>query len=168
MAAVADPLEVVANNSVIAVVPKKYSAHCLAAIINSRVSRYYAFLTLRSAILLRRRAHWFPRALKALRMPELAHRSAGALHNLAVEASDLSRHVARNLLDAYADWVAEIALFTKAGFLGVQARGLEVIDREDLAAVQPAGKKRRHRRGRNLVRFCRYPFTHARSVASKR
>lgn len=141
VAAVADPLEVVANNSVIAVVPKKFSAHCLAAIINSRVSRYYAFLTLRSAILLRRRAHWFPRALKALRMPELAPRSAGALHNLAVEASDLSGHVARNLLDAYADWVADIALFTKAGFLGVQARGLEVVDREDLAAVQPQGNK---------------------------
>jgi hypothetical protein len=47
--------------------------------------------------------------------------------------------VAQNLLDAYGDWIADIALFTKAGFLGVQARGLEVIDREDLAAVQPQG-----------------------------
>jgi hypothetical protein len=141
VAAVADPLAVVANNSVIAVVPKRYSAHCLAAIINSRVSRYYAFLTLRSAILLRRRAHWFPRALKALRMPELTPRSAGALHNLAVEASDLSAQVARNLPDAYADWIADIALFTKAGFLGVRSSGLDAIDREDLAAIQPQGNK---------------------------
>jgi hypothetical protein len=141
VAAVVDPTQVLANDSVNVVVPKRYSAHCLAAIINSRVSRYYAFLTLRSAILLRRRAHWFPRALKALRMPELTPHSAGALHNLAVEASGLSGHVARNLLDAYADWVADIALFTKAGFLGVQARGLEVIDREDLAAVQTRGNK---------------------------
>jgi hypothetical protein len=141
VAAVADPLAVVANNSVIAAVPKRYSAHCLAAIINSRISRYYAFLTLRSAILLRRRAHWFPRALKALRMPELNPRSAGGLHNLAVEASDLSGRVARNLLDAHADWIADIALFTKAGFLGVRSSGLAAIDREDLAAVQPQGNK---------------------------
>ena len=141
VAAVADPLTVVANNSVIAVVPKQYSAHCLAAIINSRISRYYALLTLRSAILLRRRAHWFPRTLKALRMPELNPRSAGALHNLAVEASDLSAQVARSLPDAYADWVADIALFTKAGFLGVRSTGLDVIDREDLAAVQPQGNR---------------------------
>jgi hypothetical protein len=141
VAAVANPLAVVANNSVIVVVPKKYSAHCLTAVINSRISRYYAFLTLRSAILLRRRAHWFPRALKALPMPELTPRSAGALHNLAVEASDLSARVARNLPDAYADWVADIALFSKAGFLGVRSTGLEALDREDLATAQAQGNK---------------------------
>jgi hypothetical protein len=137
VAAVADPLAVVANNSVIAVVPKRASAHCLAAIINSRISRYYAFLTLRSAILLRRRAHWFPRALKALRMPELTARRAGVLHNLAVEAAALSGQVAQSLPSAYANWVADVALFTKAGFLGVQARGVEAIDRQDLVATQP-------------------------------
>jgi Eco57I restriction-modification methylase len=136
-AAVADPLKVVANNSVIAVVPKKYSAHCLAAIINSRLSRYYSFLTLRAAILLRRRTTWYPRALKALPMPQLTPASAGALHRLAVEASELSARVARSVADAYADWISDIALFTKAGFLAVQAEGVDMIEREDLAASEP-------------------------------
>ena len=73
-AAVVDPLRVVSNDSANILVPKKYSAYCLAAIVDLRLSRYYAFLTLRSAILLRRRSHWFPRAINALRMPDLTPR----------------------------------------------------------------------------------------------
>jgi hypothetical protein len=60
---------------------------------------------------------------------------------MAVQASDLSAQVAQNLPDAYADWVADIALFTKAGFLGVRSSGVDAIDREDLAAIQPQGNK---------------------------
>ncbi|HXJ92508.1 MAG TPA: N-6 DNA methylase [Terriglobia bacterium] len=139
-AAVADPLSVVANNSVIVVVPKKFSAYCLAAIINSRVSRYYAFLTLRSAILLRRRTTWFPRAIKALRMPALTPQTSRKLHDLAFEATQLSATVRKSAVEAYADEISTVADLTKAGFLGVQAPHDAIpLYREDLAAAQVDG-----------------------------
>lgn len=135
-AAVADPLEVAANNSVIVLVPKKYSAYCLAAIVNSRISRYYAFLTLRSAILLRRRTTWFPRAIKALRMPKLSAKSAKHLHDLGSEASRLSADLQVSEVQVYEEATLEAAEFKKAGFLGVQTVGLvNPIEREDLAAA---------------------------------
>jgi hypothetical protein len=139
-AAVIDPLRVVSNDSANVVVPKKYSAYCLAAIINSRVSRYYAFLTLRSAILLRRRSHWFPRALKALRMPDLTPKTAKALHALAFEATELSGSVKVNETETYLDAIAEIAKFEKGGFLGLQvSQKSGSLDREELAAAQISG-----------------------------
>jgi hypothetical protein len=140
-AAVIDPLQIVANNSTIIAVPKKCSAYCLAAIINSRVSRYYSFLTLRSAILLRRRTHWFPRAINALRMPDMTPKSAQALHNLAYEATELSGSVKENETEAYLEAVAEVTRFEKAGFLGLQTSEKSgSLDREELAAAQITGK----------------------------
>jgi hypothetical protein len=140
-AAVIDPLQVAANNSTMVVIPKKYSAFCLASIINSRISRYYSFLTLRAAILLRRRTTWFPRAINGLRMPDLSPESAQALHNLAVEATELSGSVKENEIEAYLEAIAEIAKFEKAGFLGLQASEKSgSLDREELAAAQISGK----------------------------
>ena len=140
-AAVVDPLRVVSNDSANILVPKKYSAYCLAAIVNSRLSRYYAFLTLRSAILLRRRSHWFPRALKGLRMPDLSPKTAQALHDLAFEATESSGSVKENETEVYLDAVAEITKFEKAGFLSLQtAEKSGSFDREELAAAQISGK----------------------------
>ena len=140
-AAVVDPLRVVSNDSANILVPKKYSAYCLAAIVNSRLSRYYAFLTLRSAILLRRRSHWFPQALKGLRMPDLSPKTAQALHDLAFEATESSGSVKENETEVYLDAVAEITKFEKAGFLSLQtAEKSGSFDREELAAAQISGK----------------------------
>src|SRR5271157_5845934 len=142
VAAVADPLTVVANNSVIAVVPKKYSAHCIAAVVNSRVSRYYAFLTGRSAILLRRRTHWFPRTLKALRVPGLSDATAGRLHSLSVEATSLSNSILATEAEVYAAEVAAVTEFKKAGFLGLRVtKPDETADREDLAGSEVSGNQ---------------------------
>jgi len=142
VAAVADPLSVVANNSAIAVVPRKFSAHCIAAIINSRISRYYAFLALRSAILLRRRTHWYPRTIKALPLPRLFPKRARRLHDLSVEASALSSSIPGSEADVYTVGAAGVKEWTKAGFLGLQVKcEADNIDREDLeAASMQAGE----------------------------
>lgn len=141
-AAVIDPLNVVANNSVIAVVPKKHSAHCLAAIINSRISRYFSFHTLRSAILLRRRTTWYPRAIKALRMPRLSARMAKNLHKLSFEASKLSASILGSKAEVYAAEVGDTLQMTKAGFLGLRAANPNAtIDREDLALAEIQGNE---------------------------
>ncbi|MGH7455866.1 MAG: hypothetical protein ACRENG_31205, partial [bacterium] len=134
VAAVANPLETCANNSVIAVAPFKYSAHVIAALINSRISRYYAFLLLRSAILLRRRATWFPRTIKYLPLPDLKNTQATRLHRLAKEATLLSQNVHLDELDKYLDLISHCQNLTKAGFLGVKWSGEgSMIDRDDLA-----------------------------------
>lgn len=136
---VVDPTEAAANNSTLVLIPKKYSAFVWAAILNARVSRYYAFLTLRSAILLRRRTTWFPRAIKALRMPGLSSASAKKLHKLAKEATELSASVAGSEVEAYISGTAEIEQTIKAGFLGVQFGNAVEIDREDLAEARVSG-----------------------------
>ncbi len=142
VAAVFDPLTVAANNSTLVVVPKKYSAPCLAAVINSRISRYYSFLLLRSAILLRKRTTWFPRAILALRFPKLTAKTAKALHSLAVEAGELSSSVKGNETEAFRAAIAEVPLLTKAGFLGLKLSARDqIIDREDLAAAKLDGKR---------------------------
>ncbi|HEY6350801.1 MAG TPA: N-6 DNA methylase [Candidatus Angelobacter sp.] len=131
-ACVFDPLGVVANNSTLVLVPKKFSAYCLSAIVNSRISRYYAFLTLRSAILRRRRTTWFPRAIKALRMPKLSTKTAQVLHNLAYEATELSAAVPGSEAEAFLAGTATIAEFKKAAFLGLRLANAAGIDRDDL------------------------------------
>jgi hypothetical protein len=141
VASVIDPLKTAANNSTIVLVPKKYSAYCLAAILNSRVLRYYAFLTQRSAILLRRRTTWFPRAIKALPMPELTKKTAKALHELAKRATILSAGVAGSEAEAYLAGNAKIEQFKKAAFLGVQFTIQGEIDREDLADAKVSGNE---------------------------
>lgn len=142
LAAVGDPLEVCANNSVLVVVPLKYSAHVIAAIINSRVARYYAFLLTRSAILLRRRSTWFPRAIKHLPLPDLNNDQAERLHKLALEANAISEGVQLDEIDAYVSMTAAGVTLTKAGFLGLKAVG-ETIDRDELADTKVTGKEMR-------------------------
>jgi hypothetical protein len=142
LAAVGDPLEVCANNSVLVVVPLKYSAHVIAAIINSRVARYFAFLLTRSAILLRRRSTWFPRAIKCLPLPNLNDADAKHLHKLALDANGLSEGVQLDEIDAYLSLTAAGVPMTKAGFLGLKACG-EAIDRDELAESKVSGKELR-------------------------
>lgn len=132
-AAVGDPLWHCANNSVIVVSPYKYSAHVIAAIINSRISRYYAFMLLRSGILLRRRAHWYPRTIENLPLPELSDEQAKQLHLLAQEAAALSQDVRIDELDAYQQLMAHCNATIKAGFLNLKWTG-DLIDRDDLLA----------------------------------
>ncbi|MBS1807897.1 MAG: N-6 DNA methylase [Acidobacteria bacterium] len=131
VAAAGNPLEVCANNSVVLVIPFKYSAHVISAIINSRISRYYAFLLLRASVLLRRRAHWNPRTLKNLPLPELTDAQAKQLHLLAKEAAALSQDVQVDELDAYQQLMAQCHNTIKAGFLNLRWTG-ETIDRDDL------------------------------------
>ena len=137
IAGVGNPIETCANNSVVTVTPYKYSAHVIAAIINSKISRYYAFTLLRSAILLRRRAHWYPRTVENLPLPELKDMQARRLHQLAKEAASLSEGVQLNELDAYLSLMADCQKTTKAGFLGLKWSGKEnTIDRDDLTSSQ--------------------------------
>jgi hypothetical protein len=135
IAGVGNPLDVCASNTVSVVIPLKYSAHVIAAIMNSRISRYYAFLLLRSAILLRRRAHWYPRTLRNLPLPDLNDAQAARLHLLAKEAASLSQGVHLNEMDAYTRLVSNHQSFTKAGFIGIQWFGATTIDRDDLIAA---------------------------------
>jgi hypothetical protein len=135
IAAVGNPLATCANNSVMVVIPFKYSAHVIATLINSRISRYYAFLLLRSAILLRRRATWFPRTIKHLPLPELKNTQAARLHRLAKEAAMLSQDVHLNELEVYTDLISQCQKLTKAGFLGLKWSGKEtMIDQNDLVS----------------------------------
>ncbi len=140
IAGVANPLEMSANNSVVTVIPYKYSAHVIAAIINSRISRYYSFMLLRSALLLRRRAHWYPRTVENLPLPNLKDAQARQLHQLAKEASLISQGVHLNELDAYLDLMPEQQKLTKAGFLGIQwSDNNAMIDRDDLTVSRVEG-----------------------------
>ncbi|GEM_PF-890312 len=137
ISAVGDPLKICANNSVSVVVPLRYSAHVIAAIINSRISRYYAFLLLRSAILLRRRAHWYPRTIKNLPLPDLQDSEAARLHLLAKEAAQLSAGIHLDEMDAYLDLISAQQDMTKAGFLGIRWSSREsAIDRDDIIAAK--------------------------------
>jgi hypothetical protein len=140
VAATADPLAACANNSVMVVVPFKYSARVLEAIINARVSRYYAFLLLRSAILLRRRCNWFPRTLKHLPLPDLNDNQAKQLHALALDANTISEGVQLDEIDAYLSMTATGLTMTKAGFLGLRAIG-QVIDSQELSESKVVGKE---------------------------
>ncbi|HEX9002070.1 MAG TPA: N-6 DNA methylase [Blastocatellia bacterium] len=132
---VINPLEKCANNSTIIVTPLKYSAHVITALINSRISRYYAFLLLRSSILLRRRSTWYPRTIKHLPLPNLKDVQAMQLHQLAQEASALSQGIHLNELDAYLSLMSGQSKLNKAGFLGIKwSESGKTIDRDDLTA----------------------------------
>jgi hypothetical protein len=133
VAAVADPLAVCALNSVSVVVPLRYSAPVIAAIINSRIARYYAFLLLRSGILLRRRAHWYPRSLKSLPVPDLNPSQAVRLHLLASTAASLSQGLHLSESDAFLDSISRCEKLTKAGFIGLRWTGDAFsVDRDDV------------------------------------
>jgi hypothetical protein len=128
------PLDFAVHNSGCILIPKRYSAPVLAAILNSRISRYYAFLLLRSAVIQRAHCTFYPRTLDHLPFPKLAARQVRKLHKLAIEASELSARAAMSVTDIYVEFMDKVERFTKAGFLGLRlAEGLEEIDREELA-----------------------------------
>jgi hypothetical protein len=128
------PLDFAVHNSGCVLVPKKYSAPVTAAILNSRMSRYYAFLLLRSAVIQRAHCTFYPRTLEHVPFPKLAAWQVRKLHKLAIEASELSARAAMSVTDIYLEFMENIGTFTKAGFLGLRlAEGLEEIDRERLA-----------------------------------
>jgi len=137
VAAVADPLMAAMQNSGMVVAPREGSAYTLAAVINSRLCRYYAFLTMRAAILLRRRSTWYPRHLNALPWPTLTAEAGHELHALGKEASDLSEAAQVTELDAYREGIAGVTEWLSAGAVGVYLEGDEQqIEAGDLAAVQ--------------------------------
>lgn len=102
-ACVANPREVALNNSAMVVVPSGLSAHALCAIINSRPSRYIAFLAFRSAVLLRRRATWTPRIVDNLPAPTLDESERDRLEELSRLAHELSTDIDTSELDLWAD-----------------------------------------------------------------
>jgi len=140
-AATFDPLKTCANNSTLVVVPLKYNAHTLCALINSTVSGYYAFLLLRSAILLRRRCNWFPRVIDNLPLPNLDDRMAEKLSALSREATRLSEDVSSSVAELFSRRIAPVHEMTKAGFLGVKWSAEDfVLDRDDFADAAVQGK----------------------------
>lgn len=144
VASAINPLHLCANNSVVVVVPMRFSAPVIAAIMNSRISRYYAWLLLRSGILLRRRAHWYPRALANLPMPNLDRRDAERLHALSVEAAKLSATTHLNEVETFIDLMANCSDLTKAGMLRLDfPSGDGFLDKDDVVAGQVHGGKLR-------------------------
>jgi hypothetical protein len=139
VAACIDPLQVCANDSAFVAVPARFSAHVLCALLNSRVMRHYAFLLMRAAILLRRRATWYPRTIRNLPAPNLSDSDACSLHRLAVEAAELSASVTLNELDLFAKEMAAVGEVTKAGFLGVASSPSHALmSADDVAGAVPA------------------------------
>ncbi len=140
VAAVADPLEIAAHNSVLIAVPEKSSAYVLAGIINSQLCRYFSFLTMRAAILLRRRCNWYPRVLKNLPWPSLPAQTAQRLHDLSKQATAVSGGTSLNEVDVYSSAIANINDMAEAGRLGVHMESaLDAIDVSDLAAAVQEG-----------------------------
>jgi len=133
------PLECAVHNSACVVVPRRFSAPVLAAIVNSRCARYYAFLVLRSGVVQRAHSHFFPRTLEHLPLPKVTAPRARKLHKLAVEASELSERGAMTVTDVYLEALEKGPRLTKAGFLGLRlAEGLEGVGREDLVPTEDA------------------------------
>jgi hypothetical protein len=121
------------HDSARVLVPTKFSGPVTAAILNSRMSRYYAFLLLRSAVIQRAHCTFYPRTLDHLPFPQLSARQVRKLHKLAIEASELSARAAMTVTDIYLEFMETVERLTKAVFLGLRlAEGLEEIDREEL------------------------------------
>lgn len=128
------PLEYAVHDSARVLVPTKFSAPVTAAIINSRPSRYFAFLLLRSAVIQRAHCTFYPRTFDHLPFPKLVARQVRKLHKLAIAASEFSAQATKSVTDIYLEFIENVKRFTKAGFLGLRlAEGLEEVDREDLA-----------------------------------
>jgi len=84
-----EPREAAANDSTLVVSPARVSAHALCALINSLPSRYYHFLAMRAAILLRRRSTLYPRTIEHLPCPDLDEAGRARLDELSREAHRL-------------------------------------------------------------------------------
>jgi hypothetical protein len=134
---VVDPLQACCHNTCLIGTPLRYSAHVIGALINCGISRYYAFMLLRAAILLRRRAHWYPRTIEGLPLPKLNTRAVKRLHQLAVAAEKLSLGQPPGALELYEKESERLAR-DKAGFLGVTCEGS---GRIDLAVLERAAVK---------------------------
>ena len=134
VANVVNPRQYCSNDSNSVVVPHKYSAYATSGLINSTLSRYYSFLLLRSGILLRRRAHWYPRTVDHLPIPDLGKKGLARLHHLAREATEISRGVTMNPLETYEKEMAACPKTIKAGYLKVTCQGqASTFDADDLA-----------------------------------
>jgi len=136
----ADPLTCAANDSLIAVLPYQSSAGVITAILNSTVMSYYAFLTMRSAILLRRRSTWYPRTILNLPCPALSDVTKKKLHRLAADSAELSLKAEAGLDESavFLTAMRQAKEREKLGFLGLAAPGATheaVLDREDLGEV---------------------------------
>jgi len=140
-AAVIDPLRICASDSAMVAVPLRHDAHTLCPIINSTISRYYAFLLLRSAILLRRRCNWFPRVIDNLPLPKLDDRAAEKLGGLSREATCLSEDVSLSVAELFSRRTAVVQDTMKGGFLGVKWSAEDLIlSREDFGDATVRGK----------------------------
>ena len=97
-----NPKEIAFNDSVIVFIPAtKYKDFPWDIYLNSSVMRFIHLLTLRTAILLRKRCTIYPRAVKRLPVPENIMDGCSELKKLAVELKDLSRRIKNrwNLID---------------------------------------------------------------------
>jgi hypothetical protein len=133
-AMVFSPFKQAFNDSSLVVTPLKYTAHTICAIINSLPSRYFAFLTSRSAILLRRRTTWVARTIDNLPLPELTDDTAAALHRLSEEAHEISASASLTVEDRFLE-LRQKEAGLKAGLLGVQweaAEGVSAFEQEEL------------------------------------
>jgi len=134
---VTGPLTSCVQDSCLVITPFAYSAYAVAALINSRIARFFAFMLLRGAVLLRRRTTWYPRTVEALPLPKLNTRAVKRLHQLAVAAEKLSLGQPPSALELYKKESERLAR-DKAGFLGVKCEGS---GRIDLAELERAAVK---------------------------
>jgi len=89
-----NPKEIAFNDSVVVFVPaEKYKNFPWDVYLNSSVMRFIHLLTLRTAILLRKRCTIYPRAIKRLPVPEEIMAQRTELNKLADDLRDLSRRI---------------------------------------------------------------------------
>ena len=101
LAGLLDPSAAVSSDSTRVVVPYATSAVALAAFLNSAIARYYAFLTMRAGILLRRRSTIYPRTIEHLPCPPLESGIFEALHSLGSRACELAELIDTDELDVF-------------------------------------------------------------------
>ena len=142
LAAVLDPLVAVASDSTRIVVPYGLaSATGLCAFLNSLPSRYYAFLTMRAGILLRRRSTIYPRTIDNLPCPPPESAVFEALDSLAGRAISLAQVAGTDEVDVYLREMAAAGEMMPARLLsGVDfsgwARGEAAPDAFSTAAIR--------------------------------
>jgi hypothetical protein len=101
VAGLLDPTTACSNNSTILGVPLACSAAALASFVNSLISRYYAFLTMRAGILLRRRSTIYPRTLDSLPCPPVGSGVFDVLDSLGTQAMSLAQLVDTDEVDVF-------------------------------------------------------------------
>ncbi len=129
-AAVLNPLKACVNNSVVLIIPTNLNSYAISGIVNSITSRYYALLLLRSAVLLRRRAHWYPRTINSLPMPILSEDNSILLQQLSREAHEISDNQSRSVLEYFMKKLISMKK-EKACFMGLKAVGIGKVKYSD-------------------------------------